>query len=80
MGYEVGPVSEGTDDSIEIGREYYDPLQSMNGNFHRHSAFGAILAKKIMSHVSGSRKYELTSIVMEKNSKQRWYRVSIRYA
>jgi len=79
MGYEIGPVNEGFVEKIEIGREYYDPLQSKNDQFHRHFAFGAILAKKIMSKMQDFEKCELVSIESMKNSKQRWYEVSVKY-
>lgn len=78
LGYEVGSVDGGTVEEIEIGREYYDPLQSKNDQFHRHSAFGAILAKKVVDGMGNTHKCELLSIKSERNSKQRWYLVSVR--
>jgi hypothetical protein len=79
MGYDVGPVENGIVEIIEIGREYYDPMQSRNDQFHRHSMFGALLAKKVADKMGSVRKCELSPAMMERNSKQRWYKVTVKY-
>jgi len=81
LGYEVGQVDGGISDEVEVGREYYDPLQSQNDSFHRHSVFGAALASKVAGKMGRlSRRCEIMPPVPERNSKQRWYRVAFRHA
>ena len=79
MGWDIGPIENGITEEIEIGREYYDPLQSKNDKFHRHQMFGDALARKIAARME-IKKCELSSIVSKKNSKQRWYIVSVKFS
>jgi hypothetical protein len=76
MGYEVGPLDSGEPEEVEVGREFYDPLQSQNVMFHRHAAFGAILARRIAERMGEAKKCDILRAVSEKNSKQRWVRVT----
>ena len=78
LGWDVGPIENGIAEEIEIGREYYDPLQSRNDKFHRHHMFGDALARKIADRME-AKKCELSSIVSKRNSKQRWYVVSVKF-
>jgi hypothetical protein len=79
MGWDIGPIENGITEEIEIGREYYDPLQSKNDKFHRHQMFGDALACKIAARME-TKKCELSSIVSKSSSKQRWYIVSVKFS
>lgn len=83
MGYEPGPRdgSLPVEGEAEVGREYYDPLQSLNDSFHRHSAFGAALARKVAEAMrsSASRRFEILEPVQMRSSKQRWLTVRFRH-
>ena len=78
-GYTVGSVDGNQVETVEIGREYYDPLQSTGTTFHRHELFGAILAKRIIEKIGTPQLCEILDITAEKNSKQRWYTVRFKH-
>ena len=80
LGCEVDCVLDGKIEEIEIGREYYDPLQSSNSSFHRHVLFGSILAKRIAESIKPlATRCEIISVKLEQNSKQRWYKAVYKY-
>lgn len=61
---------------LEIGREQVDGvLQSPSAGFHRHAAYGAVLAKKIMGRYPAC---EIVDLSQKENSKERWYEVKVR--
>lgn len=80
LGYEIGPVEDGEIQEFIIGKEHFDPLQSKNNQFHRHSVFASVLAKRIIDMIGKTTKCEFVSITQEKNSKQRWYKVIVKFA
>ncbi len=72
------PTSETKEEVIEIGREHYDAdFQSANNAFHRFNMFGILLAKKLMVMVGDKASCELKSIKLKKNSKHRWFEVTV---
>lgn len=72
------PTSKTKEEIIEIGREHYDAdFQSTNNAFHRFNMFGILLAKKLIALVGDKASGELKSIKLKKNSKHRWFEVTV---
>jgi len=70
----AGPGS--VEEVLEVGREQSDGvLQSPNRGFHRHAAYGALVARKVVD--AGHKACTVVGLEKRSNSKFRWYEVKV---